>query len=91
VAEPLGIAASNGSSNDDSKSKGNIGIFCYIFGNIAEAWSCYSSRSDGDMLRVWFSCPFVTSECGVKTVATLNHISRDFNCVTFVVRVCVVL
>jgi hypothetical protein len=41
--------------------------FRCMIGNTAEAWPCCSSRSDGDMLRVWFSCsPFVPSEHGVN-------------------------
>jgi hypothetical protein len=40
-----------------------------MIGNTAEDWSYCSSRSDSDMLRVWFSCsPLVPSECGVKMV-----------------------
>jgi hypothetical protein len=51
--------------------------FCCMIGSTAEAWSCCSSRSDGDMLRVWFSCPFVPNECGVKMVATLEVCTKD--------------
>jgi hypothetical protein len=43
--------------------------FCCMIGNTAEAWSYCSSRSDNDMLQVWFSCsPFVPSNCGIKMV-----------------------
>jgi hypothetical protein len=46
--------------------------FLCMIGNTAEAWSCCSSRSDSDMLRVWFSCTFFMGECGVKMAATLE-------------------
>jgi hypothetical protein len=45
--------------------------------NTAEAWTYCSSRSDSDILRVWFSCPFVPSECGVKLVATLEVYTKE--------------
>jgi hypothetical protein len=52
--------------------------FRCMIGNTAEVWSYFSSRSDNDMLRVWFSCsPFVPSECGVKMVATLEVCTKD--------------
>jgi hypothetical protein len=41
--------------------------FLCMTGNTAGTWSYCSSRSDSDMLRVWFSCsPFVPGKCGVK-------------------------
>jgi hypothetical protein len=44
-----------------------------MIGITAEAWSYCVSRSDSDMLRVWFSCrPFMLSEHGVKMTATLE-------------------
>jgi hypothetical protein len=40
-------------------------------GNTVEFCSCYSSRSDGGMLRVWFRYgPFVPNEQGVKMTAS---------------------
>jgi hypothetical protein len=49
-------------------------------GNTADAWSYCSSRSDSDMLRVWFSrSPFVPSDCGVKTVVTQRFAPRTLN------------
>jgi hypothetical protein len=52
--------------------------FCCMIGSTAEAVSCCSSRSDGDMLRVWFSCsPFVSSESGVKMVAAVEVCIKD--------------
>jgi hypothetical protein len=52
--------------------------FRCMIGNTAEAWSYCSSRSDSDMLRVWFICsPFVSSECGVKMVATQEVCTKD--------------
>jgi hypothetical protein len=38
------------------KVRATLGYFRCVFGNTAEAWSCCSSRSDGYMLRVWFTC-----------------------------------
>jgi hypothetical protein len=53
--------------------KGNIGTFSLKIGNTAEAWPCCSTRSDGDMLRAWFSChPFVPREHGVNMTAALE-------------------
>jgi hypothetical protein len=47
-------------------------------GDVSEAWSCCSSGSDSDMLRVWFSCNlFVPSEHGVKMTATLEVCTKD--------------
>jgi hypothetical protein len=47
-------------------------------GNTAETWSCCTSSSDGDMLRVWFSCsPFLSSQHGVKTSAGLEVCTKD--------------
>jgi hypothetical protein len=52
--------------------------FCCMIGNTVEAWSCCSSRSDGDMLRVWFSCsPFVPEEHSVKLTAPLQVCTKD--------------
>jgi hypothetical protein len=52
-----------------------------MIGNTAEAWSYRSSRSESDMLRVWFSCsPFVLSECGVKMVAMLEDCTKGEQC-----------
>jgi hypothetical protein len=52
--------------------------FHCVTGNTAEAWLCCSSRSDSDMLWVWFSCPFVPSECCVKMVATLKSLHQGW-------------
>jgi hypothetical protein len=38
----------------------------YVIGETAVGWS------DGDILRVWFSCQFVPSERDVKMVATIE-------------------
>jgi hypothetical protein len=52
--------------------------FLCVIGNIAEAWLCCCSRSDGDMLRVWFSRrPFVPSDHGVKVIAPLEFCTKD--------------
>jgi hypothetical protein len=52
--------------------------FCYVIGNTAEALSCCNSRSDGNMLRVWFSCSsFVPNEHGVKMTAPLEVCTKD--------------
>jgi hypothetical protein len=51
--------------------------FRCVIGNTAEAWSYCSSRSDSDMLRVWFSCPFVRNECGVKMVTIQEDSTKD--------------
>jgi hypothetical protein len=49
-----------------------------MIGNTAEAWSCCSSRSDGEMLRVWFSSSLlVSSEHGVKMTAALEVCTKD--------------
>jgi hypothetical protein len=49
-----------------------------MIGNTAEARLCCSSRSDGGMLRVWFSySPFVPSEHGVKMAAPLGRHDRN--------------
>jgi hypothetical protein len=49
-----------------------------MIGNTAKVWSCCSSGSDSDMLRVWFSCsPFVPSEHGVKMTDTLEVCTKD--------------
>jgi hypothetical protein len=49
-----------------------------MIGNTAEVWSYCSLRSDGDMLRVWFTCrPFVPSEHGGKMFATLEVCAKD--------------
>jgi hypothetical protein len=52
--------------------------FLCMIGNTAEAWSCYSSRSGSDMLRVWFSCsPFVPSEHDATMTAPLEVCTKD--------------
>jgi hypothetical protein len=52
--------------------------FRCMIGSTAEAWSCSSSRSDGDMLRVWFSCIwFVSSEHHVKMTASREVCTKD--------------
>jgi hypothetical protein len=44
-----------------------------MVGNTAEAWSYCRSRSDSDMLLVWFSySPFVPSERGAKMAASIE-------------------
>lgn len=44
-------------------------------GNTADVWPCYSSRSDGDILRVWFSsCRSVPSEHSAKMTAPLEAV-----------------
>jgi hypothetical protein len=49
-----------------------------MIGNTAEAWPYCRSRSDIDMLRVWFTCsPFMPSERGVNTVATPEVCTKD--------------
>jgi hypothetical protein len=49
--------------------KGNAEYFRCMTGNTAEAWSHCSSRSDGDMLRVWFSYSLsVPSEHGIHGI-----------------------
>jgi hypothetical protein len=60
--------------------------FRCMIGNTAEAWSYCSSRSDCDMLRVWFTySPFVQSEHGVNVTAPLKvpRISNMQQCVGF--------
>jgi hypothetical protein len=43
-----------------------------MVGYTAEAWPLCSSRSDSEMLRVWFSCiPFAPTERSVDTTASL--------------------
>jgi hypothetical protein len=52
--------------------------FRRMIGNTAEAWSCCSLRSDGDMLRVWFSCSsYVPCEHGVKMAAPIEFCTKD--------------
>jgi hypothetical protein len=52
-------------------------FFC-MTGNSAETSSYSSPRSDGDMLRVWFSCsPFVPSKRDVKMAAPLEVCNKD--------------
>jgi hypothetical protein len=47
-------------------------------GSTVETSSRCSPRSDSDKLRVWFICsPFVSSECGVKTVARREVCPKD--------------
>jgi hypothetical protein len=49
-----------------------------MVGNNTEAWSCFRSRSDGDLLRVWFSySPFVPSGYGVKVTAPLEVFNME--------------
>jgi hypothetical protein len=60
-----------------SKRYSSAVIWCVI-GNTAETWSCCSSRSDCDMMRVWFSCsPFVPSEQGVKVTVPPEVCTKD--------------
>jgi hypothetical protein len=60
------------------KVKTILKYFRCMIGNTAEAWSCCSSRSNGDMLRVWFSIsPFVSSDRGVKTIAPLEVCTKN--------------
>jgi hypothetical protein len=55
-----------------------LGYFSCAIGNIAETRSSCSSRSDGNTLRVWFSCsPFVPSEHGVKMTAPQEVYTKD--------------
>jgi hypothetical protein len=50
-----------------------------MIGSIAEAWSYCISRSDGDLLRVWFGCGlFMPSDCDVKMVDTLKAGKNSF-------------
>jgi hypothetical protein len=52
--------------------------FRFVIGNTAEACSWCSSRSNGDILRVWFNfSPFVRSEHGVKMTAPLEVCTKD--------------
>jgi hypothetical protein len=51
--------------------------FRCMIGDTAEAWSCCSSKSDGYMLWVWFSCPFVPSKHVVKMTAPLEVCTED--------------
>jgi hypothetical protein len=52
--------------------------FRSVNGSIADAWPCRSSRSDGDMLRVWFSCGrFVPSEHDVKATGPTELCTKD--------------
>jgi hypothetical protein len=47
-------------------------------GNNAEAWSYCSSRSDSDMLLVWFSCfPFVPSKHGINMTVPLEVCTKN--------------
>jgi hypothetical protein len=56
--------------------KGNIGIFSFF--DWQHCWSRCSSRFDGNMLRVRFSCsPFVPSEHGVKMTAPIEDCIKD--------------
>jgi hypothetical protein len=44
--------------------------FLFVISNTAEAWIYCCSRSDSNMLWVWFICSlYVSSERGVKLVA----------------------
>jgi hypothetical protein len=56
--------------------------FRCMIGNTAKAWSCYNSRSDGDMLRMSFNCsPLVLRECGVnlfKSRGSSGSIESDY-------------
>jgi hypothetical protein len=55
-----------------------LAYFRCKIGNTAEAWSYCSSRSDSDILRVWFSCSlFMPSERDVKMTAPLEVCTRD--------------
>jgi hypothetical protein len=36
------------------RARQELGYFRCLIGNIVEAWSYCTSRSDSDMLRVWF-------------------------------------
>jgi hypothetical protein len=55
-----------------------LGYFCCMIGNTTEAWSYCSSRTDSDMLKVWYMCSlFLLSECGVKMIAPLDVCTKD--------------
>lgn len=41
-----------------------------MIGSTPEAWLCHRSRSDGDVLQVWFSCSLVLSEHVVNMTST---------------------
>jgi hypothetical protein len=52
--------------------------FHCMIGNTAEALSCCSSRTDSDMLQVWFNCsPFVLSEHCTKMTTPLQVCTKD--------------
>jgi hypothetical protein len=64
------------------KVRRTLQYFRRMIGNTIEGWSCCKLRSDSDMLRVWFSSsPFVLSQCGVKSVATLHVCTKK--CINF--------
>jgi hypothetical protein len=70
-------------TNEIKKVRAILEYFCCVIGNTAEAWSCCSSRSDRDMLRVWFSCTlFVPIEHGVKVTAPTDVCTKDMQHVT---------
>jgi hypothetical protein len=60
------------------KVKATLEYFFYMIVIIAEVWSCCSSRSDGDMLQMWFSYnPFMLSEHGVKMDSPQGVCTKD--------------
>lgn len=51
--------------------------FNCMIGTTAGAWSYCISRSDGDMLLVWFRYPFMHSEHDIKIIAVLGISTKD--------------
>jgi hypothetical protein len=59
--------------------------FCCMIGSTAHAWSRCVSRSDGEMLRGWFSCtPSVASKHGVKGGCSTKALHKGYAIVFFV-------
>jgi hypothetical protein len=48
-----------------------------MVGSTADVWPYRCSVLDSDMMRAWFSCPFVLSKCGVKVVASVEVCTKD--------------
>jgi hypothetical protein len=66
------------STKESEKVRAVLEYFHFMIGNSAEAWSCSSSRSDGDMLRMWFICsPFVLSAHDIKMTVPLEVCTKD--------------
>jgi hypothetical protein len=62
----------------DSEVRAILEYFHCMIDNTAEAWSCCSSRSGGNMLQVWFSCSlFVPNEHSIKMTAPLEVCTKD--------------